>query len=234
MYTSGVWAFSSANEQKKSWNVENLGGDRLNSLQLFISYILSLQLLLLCSYPGNFPPCFLSNLCFFKKWTPWVTLFSILDITSHTLLSQVVLRSHRHVKPTTFGPWQLSLPSPGWNQPKVLNPWCGQRKWVELPAKGLLQMVWLLCRAQKENRKHLPLTPHVIDGMNLATAIKYSISIWRCITGCIIYYFFVQSYLSWDYKVKFMYIIFWKLPEPTVWAIYAWSINERTHLAGTK
>lgn len=237
MYTSGVWGFSSANEQKRSWNLENLGGDWLTSLQLFNSYILSqtrtthyssvptLPVFPLVSFPTSF---------FFKKMIPLSHTFSILYITFHTLLSQVVLRSHRHVKPTTFGPWQLSLPSPSWTQPKVLNPQCGQRKLVELPAKGLLQMVWLLCRAQKEKRKHLPLTPHMIDGMNLATTIKYSGSIWRCITECTIYYFFIQSYLSWDYKVKFMYIIFWKLPEPTVWAIYTWSINERTHLADKK
>lgn len=126
--------------------MENLSGGWLTSLQLFISYILFLYPLLLCSYPANFPPCFLSNHYFLKMNSPSHT-FSILGITFHTLLSQVVLRSHRHVKPTTFGLWQLSLPCLGWTQSKVLNPQCGQRKWVELPAKGLLQMVWLLCRA---------------------------------------------------------------------------------------
>lgn len=57
--------------------MESLGADWLTSLQLFTLHIP--LLLLLCSYPATFSPCFLLNFQFWK-WIPLSNTISLLDL----------------------------------------------------------------------------------------------------------------------------------------------------------
>lgn len=150
------------------------------------------------------PLAFFSRSVFFKKMKPLSHTFSILDVAFHTSLSHVVLRVI-DVKPTTFGSWQLYLPSPGWIQCSIPN--VDRENKLSYLKKGLLQMVWVLRRTQKKNKNIFPLLP--MQYIPWILLQKHFSSLWKCK----IYYFFMQSYLSWDYEVKFINIMFWNLPQ---------------------
>lgn len=125
MYTSGVWGFSSANEQKNVMKCGELGWRLTDFSATSILNILLLYPLLLCSYPANFTPCFLFNVCFFKKMNPPSHTFSILDIAFRISFSHVTLRSHRCEANNI---WSLEIVPTFSRLNSVFNLQCGQRK----------------------------------------------------------------------------------------------------------